>query len=195
MPESGVGGEDAAALASLRDLPKIVALRNRIANGYWLTDHHLVHGLQDEVLPAAVDRPRGLTGRDRPGPGGGRRSSRPGARLMPPTIAAHLPAIRRLCEKFGVRRLELFGSAAREDFDAARSDVDFLVEWAAVDPHGLPDRWWEFRQALYTLLDRDIDLVTNGSIGNSRLRRAGRNGRTRSPLRPDQMVRQRQGLT
>lgn len=46
-----LGQEDPAALAQLHDLPKIVALRDRIANGYWLTDHHLVHGLQDEVLP------------------------------------------------------------------------------------------------------------------------------------------------
>lgn len=46
-----LGREDPAALAELRDLPKIVALRDRIANGYWLTDHHLVHALQEEVLP------------------------------------------------------------------------------------------------------------------------------------------------
>ncbi|WP_051329186.1 HepT-like ribonuclease domain-containing protein [Geminicoccus roseus] len=43
--------EDPADATALRDLPKIVALRNRIANGYWLTDHHLVHGLGEEVLP------------------------------------------------------------------------------------------------------------------------------------------------
>ena len=50
-----VGGEDAAAAALLTDLPKIIALRNRIANGYWLTDHHLVHGLQKEVLPRLMN--------------------------------------------------------------------------------------------------------------------------------------------
>ncbi|MGN6627162.1 MAG: nucleotidyltransferase family protein, partial [Tepidisphaeraceae bacterium] len=32
-----------------------------------------------------------------------------------------------LCKKHGVKRLELFGSAARdEDFDPKTSDVDFL---------------------------------------------------------------------
>ncbi|HEX2525333.1 MAG TPA: HepT-like ribonuclease domain-containing protein [Geminicoccus sp.] len=45
------GQQDPAAMETLRDLPKIVALRNRIANGYWLTDHHLVHGLAERVLP------------------------------------------------------------------------------------------------------------------------------------------------
>ena len=45
------GAEDHTAMARLGEMPKIVALRNRIANGYWLTDHHLVHALQDNVLP------------------------------------------------------------------------------------------------------------------------------------------------
>ena len=34
-----------------------------------------------------------------------------------------------LCRRFGVRRLDLFGSAARGDFDPERSDLDFLVEF------------------------------------------------------------------
>ena len=32
-----------------------------------------------------------------------------------------------LCARFKVKRLELFGSAARADFDAETSDLDFLV--------------------------------------------------------------------
>ena len=91
---------------------------------------------------------------------------------MPPAVATHLPAIRSLCEQFGVRRMELFGSAARDDFDATRSDVDLLVEWSMEDPRGLPERWWGFRQALRALLGREIDLVTKRSIRNIRLRRA-----------------------
>jgi predicted nucleotidyltransferase len=37
--------------------------------------------------------------------------------------------LRALCRRFHVRRLDLFGSAARGDFDPERSDVDFLVEF------------------------------------------------------------------
>jgi predicted nucleotidyltransferase len=33
----------------------------------------------------------------------------------------------RLCKRFEVRRLDLFGSAARGEFDTATSDLDFLV--------------------------------------------------------------------
>jgi len=39
--------------------------------------------------------------------------------------------ISRLCRRFHVRRLDLFGSAARGDFDSIASDLDFLVEFDA----------------------------------------------------------------
>jgi predicted nucleotidyltransferase len=34
-----------------------------------------------------------------------------------------------LCRKYRVRRLDVFGSAARGDFDEESSDVDLLVEF------------------------------------------------------------------
>ena len=47
-------------------------------------------------------------------------------------IEEHRPEIVALCRRFGVRRLAVFGSAARgTDFDPARSDVDLLVEFEA----------------------------------------------------------------
>ena len=54
----------------------------------------------------------------------------------PKTIATDVDARRelaRLCTRFAVRRLELFGSAAAGTFDSERSDLDFLV--AAADPN------------------------------------------------------------
>lgn len=33
------------------------------------------------------------------------------------------------CQKYGIRKLSLFGSILREDFNPDRSDVDFLVEF------------------------------------------------------------------
>ena len=43
-------------------------------------------------------------------------------------IEQHRKSIEDLCRKYHVRRLELFGSATREDFKVAESDLDFLVE-------------------------------------------------------------------
>jgi hypothetical protein len=44
-------------------------------------------------------------------------------------VGRHREALQALCRRSHVRRLELFGSAARGDFDAGRSDVDFRVEF------------------------------------------------------------------
>ncbi len=41
-----------------------------------------------------------------------------------------IEAVRALCSAYQVTRLELFGSAAREDFDPERSDIDLLIEFA-----------------------------------------------------------------
>ncbi|WP_027135051.1 nucleotidyltransferase family protein [Geminicoccus roseus] len=88
---------------------------------------------------------------------------------MHPSIAQRLPEIVALCRRCGVKRLELFGSGARGDFDPARSDADFLLEWDPDAPGGLPDRWWELDQGLRDLLGRQVDLVALGSIRNKRL--------------------------
>jgi len=44
-------------------------------------------------------------------------------------VEAKLEGIRALARAYGVARLELFGSAATDDFDAGRSDVDFLATY------------------------------------------------------------------
>lgn len=46
---------------------------------------------------------------------------------MHPIIEQHREGLEAACREYGVRRLELFGSAARDDFDEERSDLDFLV--------------------------------------------------------------------
>jgi predicted nucleotidyltransferase len=35
--------------------------------------------------------------------------------------------LERLCRRYRVRRIDLFGSATRPNFDSAHSDLDFLV--------------------------------------------------------------------
>src|SRR4051794_15957826 len=63
-------------------------------------------------------------------------------------IARRQADIAALCRRFGVRRLTLFGSAAREtDFDAQSSDVDFLVEFDAPEGASLA-QFLDLRTAL-----------------------------------------------
>jgi predicted nucleotidyltransferase len=75
-------------------------------------------------------------------------------------IEQHRDEIAALCRRYGVRRLELFGSAARGDFDSQTSDLDFMVEFLSDDWEGAADRWFGLQEALEALLQRKIDLVS-----------------------------------
>lgn len=78
-------------------------------------------------------------------------------------ISLHREELRDLCRRFQVRRLEVFGSAARgDDFDPARSDVDFLVKFGAQEDDLA--RFLDFKEALETLLARRVDLVDRNAI-------------------------------
>ena len=81
-------------------------------------------------------------------------------------IASHREELAALCRRFHVRRLDVFGSAARGDFDPARSDLDFLVEFAA-EENDLAD-FLDFKEALEALLARRVDLVDRKAIEMSR---------------------------
>ena len=90
---------------------------------------------------------------------------------MLPLISNHRTEIAELCRRFRVRRLEVFGSAEREtDFDPARSDVDFLVEFVPdVTPPTL-DTYFTLRESLSAVVGLPVDLVMAGSIRNPYLR-------------------------
>ncbi len=70
-------------------------------------------------------------------------------------ITCHRQELRTL----GVRRLGLFGSAARGEATEA-SDLDFLVE---LDPKTF-DAYMDVKELLERLFDRRIDLVLAGGV-------------------------------
>jgi predicted nucleotidyltransferase len=77
-----------------------------------------------------------------------------------------------LCCRFGVRRLELFGSAATGAFDPAQSDLDFLVEFLPEQQLGPWLRhYFEFQSELAQLFGRPVDLVLSGAVRNPYFRR------------------------
>ena len=86
---------------------------------------------------------------------------------MLPLIAEHSSEIAALCRRFGVRRLHVFGSAARGDFDPERSDLDFLVEFDSRAPDALSLKtFFGLQESLEALFGRNIDLVEPGAIRN-----------------------------
>jgi predicted nucleotidyltransferase len=68
--------------------------------------------------------------------------------------------IRELCRKHAVKRLELFGSGARGDFDPARSDLDFFVEFNDYNDPKIADHWFELQEDLEDLLGVHVELVS-----------------------------------
>lgn len=76
-----------------------------------------------------------------------------------------------LCRRFHVRRLEIFGSAMRvDDFDATRSDADFLVEFDPENRLRPLEEFFGLQTALAELLGRPVDLVEPDAIRNPYIR-------------------------
>lgn len=75
-------------------------------------------------------------------------------------------AIREVCSRFGVARLEVFGSALRDDFKLGESDLDLLVEFKPMEPYARVEAYFRMRDELRVLLQREIDLVMVGAVKN-----------------------------
>lgn len=86
--------------------------------------------------------------------------------LMGSPIEFDADEIARLCRLYKVRRLAVFGSLLRPDFDPSRSDADFLVEFEPVSSADRMKNYFALRDALGSLFHRPIDLVELGAIRN-----------------------------
>ena len=55
-----------------------------------------------------------------------------------PLLIDRLEPLRHLCDRYGVDRLEVFGSAAKGLFDPASSDLDFIVQMTGQKNRAMP---------------------------------------------------------
>ena len=85
---------------------------------------------------------------------------------MHPLIEQHLPELLELCRKYNVRRLDLIGSALRDDFDPKNSDLDFVVEFNHLTTNDAADRYFGLMIDLEDVFARKIDLVSYPAIRN-----------------------------
>lgn len=85
-----------------------------------------------------------------------------------PSVQSKRAEIAALCREFGVRRLDVFGSAVTGAFDIERSDVDVLVE---VEPDRLTlANYFALRQGLQQILGREVDVLDIGALRNPYIR-------------------------
>ncbi len=82
-------------------------------------------------------------------------------------IQKNQTAIAELCRRYRVKRLEVFGSAARgNDFDLEHSDADFLVEFGEIGQAPSLQMFFELRQDLERLIGRHVDLAEVDALKN-----------------------------
>ncbi len=91
---------------------------------------------------------------------------------MQSIITENRERIAELCRIHHVRRLSVFGSAVRDDFDPERSDVDLLVEFKPVNEFLYAPNFFSLLRGFDFVFGRQVDLLTESSIRNPYLRSA-----------------------
>ena len=70
-----------------------------------------------------------------------------------------------LCKQHRVKELYIFGSILTPRF-TKKSDIDFLVQFDNIDILEYADNYFNFKEKLEKLLERDVDLLENQAIRN-----------------------------
>jgi uncharacterized protein len=71
-----------------------------------------------------------------------------------------------LCKKYHVASLDVFGSAATNEFNELTSDIDFMVVFdESVNPNRF-DTFFALQEELKKLFGRPVDLVEPGGLRN-----------------------------
>jgi uncharacterized protein len=68
--------------------------------------------------------------------------------------------IARFCRARGIRKLSLFGSVLRDDFDPQRSDVDVLAEFEPEALKGVGFRYFGYGEELAEILGCKVDFCS-----------------------------------
>lgn len=84
---------------------------------------------------------------------------------MATAILFDTDAIARACERYGVARLQVFGSVLTDQFDPSRSDVDFLVDFLP-GRENLFNDFFDLKSELARILGCEADLVVARSVKN-----------------------------
>jgi uncharacterized protein len=148
--------------ATLGEIADVIAQGEHVLHEYDNVDHPAVWSVIQSQLPALLAQAQVLLiSADKGAPEGD-----PQAVAVIPLIEAQREALGDLCRRHHVRRLEVFGSAARGDFDPEHSDLDFLVEFLAGEEGEGFGSYFDLRFSLEELFGRKVDLVTASSVRN-----------------------------
>ncbi|MBU0560720.1 MAG: nucleotidyltransferase domain-containing protein [Bacteroidetes bacterium] len=83
----------------------------------------------------------------------------------------NIEKLSKLCNKYSVLRLYVFGSALNDKF-RLDSDIDFLVTFDSVELNDYADNYFDFKFSLEDLFNRKIDLLEEKAIRNPFLKQS-----------------------
>ena len=97
---------------------------------------------------------------------------------MIPIVEKRVGELQQLCIRYRVLRLDLFGSAATNNYHG-ESDLDFLVEFQTLSSGEYANAYFGLLEALELLFGHPVDLVIDSAIKNSFFRQRVDETRTR----------------
>lgn len=83
-------------------------------------------------------------------------------------LAPYQASIAAICQALGIKRLELIGSATRDDFCPDSSDIDVLVEFEGSSD--LFHRYFACKERLESLFGRKVDVIQASAVKNPYIR-------------------------
>ena len=84
---------------------------------------------------------------------------------LKPVITKKMQELEKLCLKYNVNTLYVFGSVTRNNFSKT-SDIDFLVKFEDIPLLDYADYFFDLMYNLEDLFERKIDLITEKSLTN-----------------------------
>jgi len=73
--------------------------------------------------------------------------------------------LQRLCEKYDIKTMYVFGSATTGDFNES-SDIDILISFKEIPFEKYTDNYFDLHVELERLFNRKVDLLTERSLSN-----------------------------
>ena len=80
-------------------------------------------------------------------------------------IQNNLKELNKLCDKYNVKSLYIFGSVLNSEFKNV-SDIDILVDFKDLSIDQYTDNYFDLHHDLEKLFGRRVDLVTERSLSN-----------------------------
>ncbi len=86
-------------------------------------------------------------------------------------IESNIDNVRTLCKLHKVQRLFVFGSVLSDRFQKD-SDIDLIVDFQGVDLYDYADNYFDLKESLENLFQREVDLLEDKAIKNPYLRQS-----------------------